>query len=82
RHGSTNASSPKFLAIVRPKLAIISAGAGGRFASQRDQVSELYRAQGAEVVRTDHDGAIVIQSDGSELRYEGYKSGKKGVIKF
>jgi competence protein ComEC len=82
RHGSTSGSSPKFLAMVRPQLAIISAGARGRFASQRDQVSERYRAHGAEVVRTDHDGAIIIQSDGSELRYEGYKSGKRGVIRF
>jgi competence protein ComEC len=82
RHGSTTASSPEFLAAVRPKLAIISAGARGRFESQRDEVSERYRARGAEVMRTDRDGAITIQSDGHGLRYEGYKSGKRGVIRF
>jgi competence protein ComEC len=82
RHGSPTASSPEFIAAARPKLAIISAGARGRFESQRDEVSERYRASGTEVIRTDHDGAITIQSDGNELRYEGYKSGKRGVIKF
>jgi len=81
RHGMSG-SSPEFLAVVRPKLAIISAGARGRLAAQRDEVSERYRANGAEVVRTDHDGAVTIQSDGHELRYEGYKSGKRGVIRF
>jgi competence protein ComEC len=82
RHGSTTGSSPEFLAAVQPKLAIISAGARGRFASQRDEVSARYRAHGSEVVRTDLDGAITIQSNGHELRYEGYMSGKRGVIKF
>jgi competence protein ComEC len=81
RHGSTTASSPEFLARVAPKLAIISAGARGRFESQRNEVSERYRSQGAEVLRTDQDGAITIQSDGHELRYQAYKSGKRGVIK-
>jgi competence protein ComEC len=82
RHGSTTASSPEFLDRVSPKLAIISAGARGRFESQRDEVSERYRAHGADVLRTDHDGAITIRSNGQDLRYEGYKSGKRGVINF
>jgi competence protein ComEC len=82
RHGSTTASSSEFIAAVRPRLAIISAGARGRSESQRDQVSERYRANGAELFRTDQDGAITIRTDGSELSYEGYKSGRRGVIKY
>jgi competence protein ComEC len=82
RHGSTTASSAEFISAVRPRLAIISAGARGRSESQRDQVSERYRAIGAEVFRTDHDGAITIRTDGSEFSYEGYKSGRRGVIKY
>jgi competence protein ComEC len=82
RHGNTTASTPEFIAAVQPRLAIISAGARGRFEAQRDEVSERYRAGGAEVMRTDHDGAITIESDGSMLRYETYKSGKRGVIRF
>ena len=82
RHGSTAASSPDFIASVRPRVAIISAGARGRFEAQRDEVSGRYSESGAEVLRTDRDGAITILSDGNELRYEGFKSGKRGVIKF
>jgi competence protein ComEC len=82
RHGSTTASGPAFIAAVRPRLAIISAGARGRFETQRDEVSARYRDSGAEVLRTDHDGAIVVESDGASIRYRGYKSERKGVIRF
>jgi competence protein ComEC len=76
------ASSLEFIAAVRPRLAIISAGARGRFEAQRDEVSARYRDSGAEVLRTDHDGAIVVESDGASIRYRGYKSERKGVIRF
>jgi competence protein ComEC len=82
RHGSTTASGPAFIAAVRPRLAIISAGARGRFETQRDEVSARYRDSGAEVLRTDHDGAIVVESDGASIRYRGYRSERKGVIRF
>jgi competence protein ComEC len=80
RHGSTAASSNEFIAAVRPRVAVISAGARGRFEAQRQEVGERYRDIGAEVLRTDHDGAIIIESDGTTIRYRGYKSGKRGVI--
>jgi competence protein ComEC len=82
RHGSATGSTPEFVARVRPELAVISAGARGRLAGQREEVSERYRRAGAEVMRTDIDGAIIIESDGNGVRYRGYRSGKKGVIKF
>jgi competence protein ComEC len=82
RHGSATASSPEFVAAVRPRLAIISAGTRSRFESQRDEVVRRYITSGTEVLRTDRDGAIVIESDGTRIRYRGYKSEKKGVITF
>ncbi|MDP2602918.1 MAG: DNA internalization-related competence protein ComEC/Rec2 [Deltaproteobacteria bacterium] len=80
RHGSATASSEEFVSMVRPKLAIISAAGriAGRPASA--EVRERYRNVGAEVLRTDEDGAIIVETDGKTLRYTGYKSGKKGVI--
>ncbi len=82
RHGSATASSEEFVSMVRPKLAIISAG--GRIAGRpaSEEVRERYRNVGAEVLRTDEDGAIIVETDGKTLRYEGYKSGKKGVLTF
>jgi beta-lactamase superfamily II metal-dependent hydrolase len=68
--------------MVRPKLAIVSTG--GRIAGgpAREEVRERYRNAGAEILRTDEDGAIIVETDGKTLRYKGYKSGKKGVLSF
>jgi competence protein ComEC len=82
RHGSVSASSSEFVTALRPRLAIISAGARGRLEAQRDEVSERYSAGGAIVLRTDRDGAIIVESDGASIRYRGYKSERQGVIRF
>jgi len=41
-----------------------------------------YQEVGAEILRTDHDGAVVIETDGQKIRYETYKSGKRGTLSF
>jgi competence protein ComEC len=80
RHGNATASSNEFISGVRPRLAILSAGARSRAETQRDEVAERYRAAGAEVLRTYQDGAVIVESDGRTIRYLGYKSGKRGEI--
>jgi len=80
RHGSATASSPEFIAAVKPKLAILSAGARSRAEAKRDEVVERYRATGAEVLRTYDDGAIILETNGATIRYRGFKSGKSGTL--
>ena len=82
RHGSASSSTQEFVTAVRPSLAIISVGARNPSGPSRDEVVARYRKVGAEVLRTDEDGAIIVETDGSTIRYEGYKSGKKGVLSF
>jgi competence protein ComEC len=82
RHGTTTASSPDFITAARPRIAIISGGARDRFESRRDEVDRRYSELGAEVLRTDRDGAIIVESDGAGVRYRGYKSQRKGLIRF
>jgi competence protein ComEC len=82
RHGSASASAQEFVTAVRPSLAIISAGAGTAARLSRDEVMARYRRVGAEVLRTDEDGAIIVETDGSTIRYLGYKSGKQGTLSF
>ncbi|MGE5818632.1 MAG: DNA internalization-related competence protein ComEC/Rec2, partial [Deltaproteobacteria bacterium] len=82
RHGSATASSDEFVAAVQPKFAVFSRSAGSQAAASRDEVLSRYRQAGAEILRTDEDGAIIFESDGSTLRYSSYKSGKRGIISF
>jgi competence protein ComEC len=82
RHGSASSSTQEFVTAVRPSLAIISVGARNPSGLSRDEVVARYRKAGAEVLRTDEDGAIIVESDGSTIRYQGHKSGRKGVVSF
>ncbi|HMA81616.1 MAG TPA: DNA internalization-related competence protein ComEC/Rec2 [Candidatus Binatia bacterium] len=80
RHGSATASTREFIAGAQPKLAILSGGARSRSEAGREEVAERYRQAGAQVLGTFDDGAIIVDSDGTKLRYTGYKSGKKGEV--
>jgi competence protein ComEC len=82
RHGSASSSTQEFVTAVRPSLAIFSMGARTAFGLPRDEVVERYRQVGAEILRTDEDGAIILETDGSTIRYTGTKSGKKGLLSF
>ncbi len=66
-HGSATSSSAALLAAVAPRLAVISAGSGNRFGFPAPAVLARLRAAGADVWRTDEDGAVQLASDGSRL---------------
>lgn len=80
RHGSLSSSTEEFVAAVRPRLAIFSVGQRNPFGLPRDEVISRYREVGSEILRTDQDGAIVIETDGVKVRYQTYGSGKKGEV--
>jgi competence protein ComEC len=82
RHGSATASSAEFVAAVKPRLAIISTGVRNAGKAGRDEVQERYRAAGAEIFGTDRDGAIIVETDGHTVRYEGYKSKRRGSLSY
>jgi len=80
RHGSPASSAEEFVAAVKPKLAIFSVAHRNRFGLPRREVLERYAKAGAEILRTDQDGAIVLETDGKEIRYRTYASGKREVF--
>ena len=82
RHGSAGSSTQEFVTAVRPSLAIFSVGPRNPFGFPRDEVVARYREVGAEILRTDVDGAIIVETDGATIRYSGYKSGKNGTLSF
>ena len=63
-HGASTSSSPGFLDVVQPQVAIISAGLGNAFNHPRDDVLRRLRSTGADVFRTDLAGDVVVRSDG------------------
>jgi competence protein ComEC len=82
RHGSAMASTPEFVTAVQPRLAVVSAGARNAGGLPREEIVARYREIGAELFRTDQDGAIVIETDGQRIRYQTYKSGRRGTLSF
>lgn len=60
-HGSRSSSAERFLAAVRPSLALVSAGARNPYGHPAPEVLARLRAHGARVLRTDRDGMVVLR---------------------
>jgi len=69
-HGSNTSSTPPFLALVRPRVALISVGAGNMYGHPSASVLRALTAGGAAVLRTDLEGSIVCRTDGRTLEVE------------
>ena len=69
-HGSSTSSSDEFLAAVHPGLAVISVGAGNKYGHPSGDVIRALARVGAEVLRTDEAGTIVVRSDGVRIEVE------------
>jgi competence protein ComEC len=66
-HGSQRGSTSEFLAVVRPRVAVIPVGARNPYGHPAPVVLARLGAVGATVYRTDLDGAIEIRSDGARV---------------
>jgi competence protein ComEC len=59
-HGSGSSTSADFLAAVRPRLILISVGEGNTYGFPSPALLSRASAAGAEVLRTDLDGAVEV----------------------
>jgi competence protein ComEC len=69
-HGSSTSSTAPFLRAVRPRLALVSVGAGNSYGHPSAGVLRALAAAGAAVLRTDRSGSIVVRTDGSSVEVE------------
>jgi competence protein ComEC len=69
-HGSRTSSTEALLDAAQPQIALISVGAGNSYGHPAPSVMDALRAHGADILRTDRDGAIVLRSDGRTVHLE------------
>src|SRR5207248_9308648 len=66
-HGSSTSSSAEFLDAVRPRIALVSVGVGNSYGHPSAAVMATLAGRGAQVLRTDRLGTIVVSTDGRRL---------------
>jgi competence protein ComEC len=67
-HGSADDGLPRLLALTRPEVAVISCGRNNDYGHPTPStLAALDEVPGLDVFRTDRQGGIVIESDGSQI---------------
>jgi len=69
-HGSRTSSSAALLDVVAPRLAIASVGAGNRYGHPAPETLGALLVRGIPALRTDHEGTVVVRSNGAQLSVE------------
>jgi competence protein ComEC len=74
-HGSRTSSGPELLAAVRPAIAVVSVGVRNAYGHPDPGVLARLTAAGADLYRTDRDGAVLLETDGRTLDVTRWVSG-------
>jgi competence protein ComEC len=72
-HGSKTSSTPAFVQAVHPRYAVFTVGYRNRFHHPNPEVYARYRDAGIELLRSDEDGAIVVEMNAEKLSVERYR---------
>jgi competence protein ComEC len=74
-HGSRYSSTEEFLSATRAAVAVISVGARNPFRHPTPEALGRLEAAGARIYRTDRDGAVILETDGTTLSITRWASG-------
>ncbi len=67
-HGSSDKRLADLLSVLRPRIAVISVGAHNGYEHPRpDTLAALHDRAGLAVYRTDEDGRVILESDGTSM---------------
>ncbi|MGB9094068.1 MAG: DNA internalization-related competence protein ComEC/Rec2 [Gallionella sp.] len=73
-HGSRTSSTVKFISAVRPRYAVFTSGYRNRFGHPKQDIVQRYADSGAALLRSDQDGAILVDMNADRLRVERYRN--------
>jgi competence protein ComEC len=66
-HGSRTSTAGELVDVFRPWAAVVSAGRNNTFGHPAPEVLDRLEHVGATIVRTDRDGAVLVESDGESV---------------
>lgn len=73
-HGSKSSSSPAFVAAVHPRYTVFTSGYRNRFGHPHPVVVKRYHEMGSLLLRSDRDGAVLVDMDQQSFRLESYRA--------
>lgn len=73
-HGSRSSSMPAFVAAVHPRYAVFTCGYRNRFGHPHAEVVARYRQIGSTLLRSDEDGAVLVEMDGEGVRLANFRA--------
>lgn len=80
-HGSKTSSTYYFVEEVSPQYAVFPLGYKNIFHFPNKRVLRRYEDRGCQILRTDQDGAITVQSDGEKLQVKTYRQAERNPSK-
>lgn len=66
-HGARGSTTAEFLRAVHPAVAVVSVGRRNPYGHPSPETIARLRESGATIYRTDHDGAVMLETDGRSL---------------
>ncbi|MCR4304836.1 MAG: DNA internalization-related competence protein ComEC/Rec2 [Gallionella sp.] len=72
-HGSKTSSTDGFISAVSPNYAVFTVGYRNRFGHPKQEVVQRYAASGAQLLRSDEDGAILVEMNAQGVQVESYR---------
>ncbi len=67
-HGSSSSSSPQFIKLVGPEIAVICCGQSNKYGHPHQETISLLQGLGIEIYQTDLSGTILVKTDGMDYQ--------------
>jgi competence protein ComEC len=72
-HGSRTSSTDEFIAAVMPRWAVFTVGYRNRLGHPKEDIVERYRSSGAQMLRTDSAGAVLVRLEDEGVSVRPYR---------